>query len=193
MVIYKLLNKQKELKDILEQQKQKDEDKNTKQSKLASFGEMMDAIAHQWKQPLNSINLSIQKLDLKIIYEEEITNEEIEETSNLIQTQIDHLVSTIDEFRQFFRPNQLQSKVSVKALIESTIELMKNQFISHNIEVKIDCQEDIQILCMPNEFKHVFINLINNAKDAFEEQKGDNNAYKFIYFSTRCYKCAINN
>ena len=139
------------------------------QSRDASMGAMMDAIAHQWKQPLSIMGMSIQNLEMKIEFGESISDDEIIEVSKSSQEQISHLVSTIDEFRDFFRPNQIQKIVSIKKIVDSTLSLMKNELVSNNMKCEILGDFDIEISCIPNEFKHVFINLINNSKDAFNE------------------------
>ena len=140
-----------------------------KQSKLAALGEMMDAIAHQWKQPLSTIGVSVQNLSMKVLLDEKVTDQMIQDVSDETQKQIVHLVSTIDEFREFFRPNQKLSIINVKSMIKSTLTLMNSELISNKIKYEIIGDDNIEISCIENEFKHVFINLINNAKDAFNE------------------------
>ncbi len=149
------------------------------QSKMAALGEMIDAIAHQWKQPLSTIGMSIQSLEMKVSLGDKVTNEDIIEASDVALSQIDHLTTTIDEFREFFRPNRKQSSVSVNELIRSTLLLMKNELISHSIKYTINGSDDIKVLCIPNEFKHIFINLINNSKDAFIENNTKNSHINF--------------
>jgi|GEM_PF-1056058 len=145
-----------------------------KQSKLAALGEMMDAIAHQWKQPLSIIGINIQNLNMKVMLDEKVTAEMIQETSEETQKQILHLVSTIDEFREFFRPNQHQSIINVKSMINSTLSLMSNELMVNKIKYEIRGDDTAEVSCIKNEFKHIFINLINNSKDAFNENNTKN-------------------
>ena len=140
-----------------------------KQSKLADLGEMMDAIAHQWKQPLSIIGINIQNLNMKVMLDEKVTAKMIQETSDETQKQILHLVSTIDEFREFFRPNQQQSIINIKSMINSTLSLMSNELMVNKIKYEIRGDDTAEVSCIKNEFKHIFINLINNSKDAFNE------------------------
>ena len=140
-----------------------------KQSKLAALGEMMDAIAHQWKQPLSIIGINIQNLNMKVMLDEKVTAKMIQETSEETQKQILHLVSTIDEFREFFRPNQQQSIINIKSMINSTLSLMSNELMANKIKYEIRGDDTAEVSCIKNEFKHIFINLINNSKDAFNE------------------------
>jgi phosphoglycerate-specific signal transduction histidine kinase len=75
------------------------------QSKMAAMGEMMDAVAHQWKQPLNS--LSMMNDMLKDDFKANLVNEAyIDEMTETTHTQIEHMVSTLNEFRTFFRPSK---------------------------------------------------------------------------------------
>ncbi len=140
-----------------------------KQSKLAALAEMMDAIAHQWKQPLGIIQLHVQSLTLGLEYNVVATSEDIEQVYKKVEHQVSHLTTTIDEFRNFFRPNSKQTRCNIKEMINSTLVLIKDCLIENKIEIEISTNDEIEILCNPSEFKHVFINLINNAKDAFEE------------------------
>lgn len=162
------LTLQKKVNEEIEKNKQK-EQILAKQSKLAALGEMMDAIAHQWKQPLSTIGVSVQNLSMKVLLDEKVTDQMIQDVSDETQKQIVHLVSTIDEFREFFRPNQKLSIINVKSMIKSTLTLMNSELISNKIKYEIIGDDNIEISCIENEFKHVFINLINNAKDAFNE------------------------
>ncbi|MEA3554835.1 MAG: HAMP domain-containing sensor histidine kinase [Campylobacterota bacterium] len=168
----RLKNFNSTLQEKVDQEIQKNQEKEkliARQSKLAALGEMMDAIAHQWKQPLSIIGINIQNLNMRVMLNEDITPQIIQETSDETQKQILHLVSTIDEFREFFRPNQELSTINIKSMISSTLELMDNELMKNNIKYEIIGNDKAEISCIKNEFKHVFINLINNSKDAFIE------------------------
>lgn len=139
------------------------------QSKMAAMGEMMDAVAHQWKQPLNALSLysDLIKRDFE---EGEIDQAYIEEFSHNIQFQINHMVETLDEFRTFFRPNKSHERFLLSDVITSVIVLMKDECLKSGIEVVREERDSLILYGSPNEFKHLLINLINNAKDAFEER-----------------------
>jgi signal transduction histidine kinase len=167
------LTLQDKVNEEIDKNKQK-EQILAKQSKLAALGEMMDAIAHQWKQPLGTIGVSVQNLNVKALLDEKITDQMIQDVSDETQKQILHLVSTIDEFREFFRPNQKLTIINIKSIINSTLTLMQSELISNNIKYDIIGDDNIEIPCIKNEFKHIFINLINNSKDAFIENNIQN-------------------
>ncbi len=138
------------------------------QSKMAAMGEMMDAVAHQWKQPLNA--LSMYADIIKNDYEDGLVDKSyVEQFRDDIQMQIDHMVNTLDEFRTFFRPSQEDENFQLLAVINSVLILTKDDLLKHRINVSIDQRDPIFIDGSANEFKHLILNIINNAKDAFRD------------------------
>ena len=150
--------------------KNRQEAKNSyiQQTKLATMGEMIDSIAHQWKQPLSIISMKLQALKIAKDYGN-LNDSLIDESVSSIDMQIQHLLQTLNEFRNFCRPNTNIENVSLKSLIESALLLIKDILISNSIKTKIDIDENIVITTNVNEFKHIILNIVNNAKDAFIE------------------------
>ena len=140
------------------------------QSKMAMVGEMMDSVAHQWKQPLNALMLYSELI--RNDFEEGIVDKAyVEEFRKNLQVQIDHMVNTLDEFRSFFRPNKERVHFKLIDVVNSALFLAKDDILKNRILVKIDRQDEIELYGYPNEFKHLILNIINNAKDAFIEHK----------------------
>lgn len=137
-----------------------------KNSRLATMGEMIDIIGHQWKSPLNVISMYIESAKMKIKLEK-MDNKELLNYFGKMSFQIQHLFETINEFRKFFRPNTNLENSSVKSLIESTLLLLKDELIRCTINTECNYEDDLHIMVNPNEFKHVLINLIQNSKEAF--------------------------
>jgi C4-dicarboxylate-specific signal transduction histidine kinase len=138
------------------------------QSKMAAMGEMMDAVAHQWKQPLNA--LSMYSEIIKNDFEEgSVDQKYVDEFSKNIQIQIDHMVDTLDEFRSFFRPNKTDETFSVSDVINSVLFLTKDEFMKNHITVQLKREKEITLHGSKNEFIHLILNIINNAKDAFND------------------------
>ena len=137
------------------------------QSKLAAMGEMIDAIAHQWKQPLNVINIIATKIDMYIDMDMPIENDMLKKSSDEITTQITHLTTTLDEFRSFLRPNKAKQIVNTNSMLKSVLSLLSDELSKYNITTEIIDDKITEVEVVENEFKHVFINIINNAKDAF--------------------------
>lgn len=139
------------------------------QSKLASMGEMIGAIAHQWRQPLNELSIRIQKL--KYNYAKEEVNEEFIHTFIQKNKQtIEFMSKTIDDFRNFFRIDKEKRKFFIKESIEEVLSIQNAQLKNHNIIVTLE-GEEFTFKGFKTEFQQVIINLISNAKDAFVENK----------------------
>jgi len=132
------------------------------QSKMAAMGEIVDAVAHQWKQPLNLISLYSQLL---LDENELVQPEHIKKYQEKIDNQITHLVSTIDEFRKFFISDDKKDKIDLKSLFEMITVLLKDDLMKSSIQLNISCDDAIFINAIENDIKHLIINLINNAKD----------------------------
>lgn len=139
------------------------------QVKLASMGEMIDAIAHQWQQPINLITLRIDILS-QMFKSGKLNKDEMNTFKEKISLNIDHMISTINEFRTFARPNKLEENFNIKTMCEKVLLLVKDEFINQKIIVNLNAINDFQIRGVENEFKHLILNLINNAKDAFNEK-----------------------
>ncbi len=138
------------------------------QSKMAMVGEMMDSVAHQWKQPLNALMLYSELI--RNDFEEGIVDKAyVEEFRKNLQVQIDHMVNTLDEFRSFFRPNKERVHFKLIDVVNSALFLAKDDILKNRILVKTNRQDEIELYGYPNEFKHLILNIINNAKDAFIE------------------------
>jgi len=139
------------------------------QTKMAAMGEMMDAVAHQWKQPLNALSMYTDLLESDF-GDGDVDLEYIQNFSNDIQGQIEHMVSTLSEFRSFFRPNKESEPFGLKRCIQGVMLLTKDEFLKNTIEIEIQSDQEIIINGIENEFKHLVLNIINNAKDAFNER-----------------------
>ena len=140
------------------------------QSKLASMGEMIGNIAHQWRQPLNALSLLIQKQ--QIFYERGLlTAEKVQESVEKGMSLINKMSSTIDDFRDFFKPNKQKIYFDIKNAVDDTLELINAALYNQQIKLVLNLQENITILGYKNEFSQVILNLINNAKDVLIEKK----------------------
>jgi len=140
------------------------------QSKMAAMGEMLENIAHQWRQPLSVIAtlstsmLMKKELNLKISLEEEL------DVFNQINTTTQHLSDTIDNFRDYFRSGKEKTKFNLKILYKQTLKLINSKFKSLNIEV-IANADNVFITSLENEVTQVLMNIINNARDILETKE----------------------
>jgi C4-dicarboxylate-specific signal transduction histidine kinase len=157
------------------------------QSKMAAMGEMVDAIAHQWSQPLSVISTKVA--DLEITHQlDMIDNDYVDKFSDNLKHQIKHMTSTLGEFRSFFRPNKSSEAFLISKAIESTLFLVHDEFIKNEIKTEIKIIDEISLIGIENEFKHLILNVINNAKDAFNEHKTLNREIKFKLYNDNNYK-----
>jgi len=139
------------------------------QSKLAAMGEMIDAIAHQWKQPLNIMAMHADMLQYD--YEDGYINKEYIDTyRDKFTTQLNHAVDTLDSFRKFFRPDTQNKQFSISDAVDSVLVLVHDEFMKNTIKVEKNILKEYTINGNENEFKHLILNIINNAKDAFNEK-----------------------
>jgi signal transduction histidine kinase len=134
------------------------------QSKLAAMGEMVGAIAHQWRQPLNALGINIQMLEDD--YADGIIDQAfLEQFIDKQMDTIDFMSQTIDDFRGFFKVDKEKRVFSVREAIAATIAIQSAWLTNHNIAVKVE-GADFEIDSFESEFQQVILNLLSNAKDA---------------------------
>ena len=140
------------------------------QSRLASMGEILENIAHQWRQPLNTVSWIMNDTLIKaqLGRGDEI---DLEELAKKVNNSIQFLSETVEDFRRFVDHSDMAQTFNIKKTIESTILLIKETLIKSEITIELDCPDDVKYKGYENDFKHVIMNLINNARDAFEERK----------------------
>ncbi len=164
-VVTTALRSYQDLIKILEQEKLL-----RKQAKFVAMAEMIDAIAHQWKQPLTIMSLHASSIPLKFD-DGEFSEQDANEVSDDILLQIQHLDETLEEFRRFFRPNKRKKKFYIKEVVDSVLVLLKDELQLNHIEIEIMENDESLIYGFPNELKHVILNIVNNARDNFKEKK----------------------
>lgn len=136
----------------------------SQQHKLVAMGEMIGAIAHQWRQPLNALSINIQNLEDD--FQENLVTESFLTTFvQHNQKIIRYMSKTIDDFRNFFRIDKQKQRFWVKEAIIETLHLQEAQLRNYQIEVSMT-GEDFPLETFKSEFQQVILNLINNAKDA---------------------------
>jgi len=138
------------------------------QSKNAAMGEMVDMIAHQWLAQVNIMNMKadITQSEIKDGY---IGFSEMEKFLAEQKVGFSHLTQTLNEFRRFFKVDNTIEKVPIIEIIKSMKILLKDYLVHNMVDLKIFIDESLEVHMIPNEFKHVVINLIQNSIDAFNE------------------------
>ncbi|MGE4382175.1 MAG: ABC transporter substrate-binding protein [Arcobacter sp.] len=169
---YLLKKLNKKLLDKVKLEIQKNEEKNRiliQQSRMASMGEMLENIAHQWRQPLSTISVCATGMEVKKKYNT-LDDEEFFKSINHIKKSTQYLSNTIDDFRNFFSKDKILTKINISNVINKALDLVSTTFNSNKIVV-VKHLEDINILSLENELIQVFMNIFVNAKDALKEQK----------------------
>jgi nitrogen fixation/metabolism regulation signal transduction histidine kinase len=172
--ISSLINKEKKINETLEQKihegiekQRKQEQILIQQSKLASMGEMIGNIAHQWRQPLNALGLVIQNIQFAY-HMKELNDEYMEKSVKKVNLLTNNMSKTIDDFRNFFIENKEKKVFKVKKSIQEVANLMDSAFKHYEIEVIIKhTDENISVEGYPNEFSQALLNILSNSKDAF--------------------------
>ncbi len=139
------------------------------QSRLAQMGEMISMIAHQWRQPLAAISSSSVAIGLKAKLGK-LDKDTAIELSTKISDYSQHLSKTIDDFREFFKPNRGVEETTYESLVESALSIMEVSLKNRNIETKLHFECRATLLTYPNELKQVILNLLKNAEDALVER-----------------------
>ncbi|WP_051488689.1 PAS domain-containing sensor histidine kinase [Aliarcobacter lanthieri] len=150
------------------------------QSKLSIMGEMISMIAHQWRQPLAIITSMLTRIKLKL-NTDKIDKEFLDDSLKGINQYIQYMSSTIEDFRNLFSKDSKKELICLNEIIMIAYSLLEKSFLSQNIKIKI-IKKDLEKKFLPkNELIQIFLNILNNAKDAFLERNIENPLIK-VYF-----------
>jgi PAS domain S-box-containing protein len=144
------------------------------QSKSAAMGEMISMIAHQWRQPLQAVSILIQKLPLLKMVNGDISDEMLEDVVSQVTSQLDYMSKTIDDFRDYFKPNKKKEEVYIKEIIEKSMDFLAYLFKMNSIQVNYQNNSNSSVEIYLNEIVQVFINLAKNSCDAMIEKNIEN-------------------
>ena len=151
------------------------------QAKLASLGEMIGNIAHQWRQPLSFISTSASALKVKSEFNM-LNKEDIEESSNAIVKQTEYLSNTIDNFRDFIKEDKSYKEISIKEILENTLNLTHASLHNNFIKLVLDIEADLKIYGNKNELTEAFLNIISNSKDVLKDKSEED---RLIFIKTK--------
>jgi PAS domain S-box-containing protein len=142
------------------------------QSRLAAMGEMIDSIAHQWRQPLNGLGIIVQGLR-HLSSQENFDFELLKEIETEIMEKITFMSQTIDDFSTFFRITKKKEKFNILTNINDAIRLIDVQLKASQIKININSKENnnLEVFGFANEFRQVMLNMIHNAMTAITQTK----------------------
>ena len=165
------LNKSLEQRVEEEVEKNREKEKQLmQQSRMAQMGEMISMIAHQWRQPLSAISATSASIELKASMDR-LDNNTAQQKARDISNFSQHLSNTIDDFRNFFKPNKKKIKSTYDEVIKSVLDIIEVSIDNQNIQLfqELNCQESLHTY--PNELQQVILNLIKNAEDVLLDKK----------------------
>jgi len=141
-----------------------------RQGRLAAMGEMIANIAHQWRQPLNTLGLIVQELPR--YYERNLFSKEyLDDSVSRAMQVLNYMSRTIDGFRNFFGPDKEKEKFRVGEVVAKTVSIVEAAFNELRLKIEVDADGQPVVFGYPNEFSQVVMNILVNAKDAVLERK----------------------
>jgi len=149
------------------------------QSKMAALGEMISSIAHQWRQPLNALQLMVTNLRLDAM-EGLISEKGIELFSEKSSIYIHKMSSTIDDFRNFYKPDKNRELFNVNEVVKNSIQLSEYTMAHNNIHIRFIEKDNHNVTGYPGEFSQVILNLLNNSRDQIIAHKSQKREIEVI-------------
>ena len=157
-------NLEKRIEEEVKKNREKDR-QIIQQSRFAALGEMLGNIAHQWRQPLSAINSTASGMELQM----ELgiaSNDDIKKSFANIKGYVEFLTQTIEDFRNFFKEDKDLIDFNITDVLQKTLSIIDATYKDNNIEIILDIKDKLISKGKPNELSQVFLNILNNAKDA---------------------------
>lgn len=165
-------NELEALNDSLEERISVEIEKNLKhqfvlmqQKRLVQMGEMIENIAHQWRQPLAQVNSSVLLIDA-VLSKYRLQDPLVEEKLMEIESLTEYMSKTIDNFKNFFNPDKQKKRFNLRKGVEDSLAILKGALEVHFINIEIDIDEKHECQCYLEELQQVIVVIVNNAKDA---------------------------
>ena len=166
-IVIKLSSHLKFFQDELEKEIEKNKRKDLllfEQARFALIGEMMANISHQWKQPLNTIGLSVVMAKTSRTYDDE-TNK----CFDIIEDNVSYLSTTIDDFMSFFDKKTYNELRNLGSIVKEIRSIVGMHIANKKIDLEIKIDEKYGDVAVASSISQVILNLLNNAKDAISQ------------------------
>ncbi|TVQ14711.1 MAG: PAS domain S-box protein [Bacteroidetes bacterium] len=158
------------------------------QSRQAAMGEMIGNIAHQWRQPLNAIGLMVYDLTDAFRFGE-IDENYITKSEENITSVLQHMSGTIDDFRNFFKPNKEKQTFTLYDVVKTSVSFLDATLKNSGIRLITEIEKDVSLYGYSSEFAQVLLNIINNARDALSENHSPNPVIRISGYRKDEYAC----
>ena len=161
------------LENIIHDEIQKSREKDKimfQQSRQAQMGEMIAMIAHQWRQPLNIIGTASSIINNRVNRGKLDAKLSLELTSKIAEN-IEYLSTTINDFRDFFRPEKEMQITNFHTILEKALSLVESSLTSHQIKLSVKNRSITEFTTYENELVQVILNLLKNAEDVLTYKK----------------------
>ncbi|AXH16063.1 histidine kinase [Malaciobacter mytili LMG 24559] len=155
---------EEKIKQVVKKNKQSEEIL-FQQSKMASMGELLGSITHQWRQPLMEINSLFMPIDAKLKMGQNVENKEILDSIEKLSEITKYMSTTINDFKNFFSTDKQKVTFNLSTQLNFAINILSSTLKKHNIKLEIIVKKNPEIYGYKNEYSQVLINLINNAKE----------------------------
>ncbi len=166
----KTLHKKVEVELVKQREK---ENLLIQQSKLAALGEMIGNIAHQWRQPISAVSAIMMNIKWTAI-SQGADKKFMDETMKEANEQLQYMSQTIDDFRNFFKPNKEKEMFDIKKEVRKAYKIMRATLENYEINTQIHNRVEIDVYGYANEFSQVILNIISNAKDVLIQKNIQN-------------------
>lgn len=143
------------------------------QSKLASMGNMIGNIAHQWRQPLSEVNAILMSIQAQK-ENHDLSDESFFSALDECDTILSHMSNTISDFQNFFKPSKSKSKFSLQEACKNASFIIESSLKYNQINYQVDVIENSEVFGYPNEFAQAILNILSNAKDILLEREIQN-------------------
>ena len=138
------------------------------QSKMASLGEMIGNIAHQWRQPLSLISTAASGMKIQKEFDI-LDNNTFNDTLDSITETTKFLSQTIDDFQNYLKENKEKKEFDINTSINKILNIIKGSITNYSIKIILDLEKELFINSYENELNQALLNILNNAKDALIE------------------------
>jgi C4-dicarboxylate-specific signal transduction histidine kinase len=183
------LSLEKRVSDAVSDLRKKDQ-ALIQQGRQAAMGEMIGNIAHQWRQPLNTLGLVVQELQMtygSVDFNKESLEASVKKAMGLIS----HMSKTIDVFSNFFKPDKEKIQFSVNGTVAMVLSLIKPSLTRLNIDAEIVAIDDVSIHGYQHEYSQVLLNILLNCRDAFDGGNIGSQRVVMITVSTESSKSVV--